>query len=98
MNRIGRERGWGPSGMPQFHALTSPRGALAAGSVEQVAEKILYGHELFGHQRYLGHMSVGAVAHADVLKSMELFGTEVAPIVRAEVARREASASAPAVS
>jgi alkanesulfonate monooxygenase SsuD/methylene tetrahydromethanopterin reductase-like flavin-dependent oxidoreductase (luciferase family) len=94
MNRIGRERGWGPSGMSQFHALTSPRGALAAGSVEQVAEKILYGHELFGHQRYLGHMSLGSVSHADVLKSMELFGTEVAPIVRAEVARREA---APAV-
>jgi hypothetical protein len=39
-------------------------------------------------------MSVGAVAHRDVLRSMELFGTEVAPVVRAEVARREASANA----
>jgi hypothetical protein len=39
---------------------------------------------------------VGAVEHADVLRSMERFGTEVAPIVRAEVARREASATAPA--
>jgi probable LLM family oxidoreductase len=96
MNRIGRERGWGPSGLPQFQALRSPRGALAAGSPEEVAEKILYGHELFGHQRYLGHMSVGAVEHADVLRSMERFGTEVAPVVRAEVARREASAAAPA--
>jgi alkanesulfonate monooxygenase SsuD/methylene tetrahydromethanopterin reductase-like flavin-dependent oxidoreductase (luciferase family) len=96
MNRIGRERGWGPSGLPQFHALRSPQGALAAGSAEEVAEKILYGHELFGHQRYLGHMSVGAVDHADVLRSMERFGTEVAPVVRAEVARREASAAAPA--
>jgi probable LLM family oxidoreductase len=94
MNRIGRERGWGPSGLPQFHALRSPQGALAAGSAEEVAEKILYGHELFGHQRYLGHMSVGAVDHADVLRSMERFGTEVAPVVRAEVARREASAAA----
>jgi probable LLM family oxidoreductase len=96
MNRIGRERGWGPSGLPQFQALRSPRGALAAGSPEEVAEKILYGHDLFGHQRYLGHMSVGAVEHADILRSMERFGTEVAPIVRAEVARREASATAPA--
>ncbi|HWH95902.1 MAG TPA: LLM class flavin-dependent oxidoreductase [Baekduia sp.] len=94
MNRIGRERGWGPSGLPQFHALRSPTGALAAGSSEEVAEKILYGHELFGHQRYLGHISVGAVAHADVLRAMERFGTEVAPVVRAEVARREASAAA----
>jgi len=96
MNRIGRERGWGPSGLAQFQALRSPRGALAAGSPEEVAEKILYGHELFGHQRYLGHISVGAVAHADVLRAMERFGTEVAPVVRAEVARREASAATPA--
>ena len=35
-------------------------------------------------------MSVGAVAHRDVLRSIELFGTQVAPLVRAEVARREA--------
>ena len=40
-------------------------------------------------------MSVGAVAHADVMRSIELFGTEVAPLVRAEVARRSASAAAP---
>ena len=92
MNRIGRERGWPPSGRPEYEALRSPRGALAAGSPEQVAEKILFEHELFGHQRYIAQMSVGAVAHQDVLRSMELFGTEVAPVVRAEVARRELSA------
>ncbi|HEX7298790.1 MAG TPA: Atu2307/SP_0267 family LLM class monooxygenase [Solirubrobacteraceae bacterium] len=95
MNRIGRERGWPPSGHAEYAALRSPRGALAVGSPEQVAEKILFEHELFGHQRYIGQMSVGAVAHRDVLRSMELFGTEVAPLVRAEVARREAD-SAPA--
>ena len=92
MNRIGRERGWPPSGRAQYDALRSPRGAVAAGDPEQVAAKILYEHELFGHQRYVGQMSVGAVAHADVLRSMELFGTRVAPVVRAEVARREAPA------
>jgi probable LLM family oxidoreductase len=94
MNRIGRERGWPPSGRPEYEALRSPRGALAVGSAEQVAEKILFEHELFGMSRYVGQMSVGAVKHADVLRSMELFGTEVAPIVRAEIARRE---PAPAV-
>ncbi len=88
MNRIGRERGWPPSGKPEYEALRSPRGAVAAGSPEQVAEKILFEHELFGNTRYIGQMSVGAVKHADVLRSMELFGTEVAPVVRAEVARR----------
>jgi probable LLM family oxidoreductase len=92
MNRIGRERGWPPSGRPEYEALRSPRGALAVGSPEQVAEKILFEHELFGHDRYVGQMSVGAVEHRDVLRSMELFGTEVAPLVRTEVARREAGA------
>jgi probable LLM family oxidoreductase len=90
MNRIGRERGWPPSGRPEYEALRAPSGALAVGSPEQVAEKILYEHELFGHDRYIGQMSVGAVAHQDVLRSIELFGTKVAPLVREEIARREA--------
>jgi probable LLM family oxidoreductase len=94
MNRIGRERGWPPSGKAEYEALRSPRGAVAAGSPEQVAEKILFEHELFGHQRYIGQMSVGAVAHRDVLRSLELFGTEVAPVVRAEVERRTAATAA----
>ena len=42
-------------------------------------------HELFANQRYVGQISVGAVAHSDVLRAIELFGTEVAPQVRAEV-------------
>src|SRR4051794_30631109 len=94
MNRIGRERGWPPSGPRDYAALKSPHGALAVGSPQEVAEKLLYEHELFGHQRYLAQMSVAAVDHAAVLRSMELFGTEVAPVVRAEVARREAPAAA----
>ncbi|HEY3189872.1 MAG TPA: Atu2307/SP_0267 family LLM class monooxygenase [Solirubrobacteraceae bacterium] len=93
MNRIGRERGWPPSGQAEYEALRSPRGALAVGTPEQVAEKILFEHELFGNDRYVGQMSVGAVEHRDVLRSMELFGTEVAPLVRAEVQRREAGAA-----
>src|SRR6478672_7841332 len=80
MNRIGRERGWPPAGRPQYDALRSPRGALAVGSPEEVAEKLLFEHELFGHQRYLAQMSVGAVEHADVMRSIELFGTRVAPV------------------
>lgn len=93
MNRIGRERGWPPSGAPEYERLRSPRGALAVGDVEQVTEKILYEHELFHHTRYLGHMSLGAVSHRDVMRSIELFAGEVAPMVRAEIARREAPTS-----
>jgi probable LLM family oxidoreductase len=90
MSRIGRERGWPPMGRDQYLTLRSPLGALAVGSAEEVAEKLLYEHELFGHERYLAHMSLGAVAHADVMRSIERFGTEVAPRVREEVARRAA--------
>jgi probable LLM family oxidoreductase len=89
MNRIGRERGWPPAGREEYEALRSPRGAVAVGSPEQVAEKILFEHELLRNSRYIGQMSVGAVAHADVMRSIELFGTKVAPVVRDEVARRE---------
>ncbi|MDO8214178.1 LLM class flavin-dependent oxidoreductase [Conexibacter sp. CPCC 206217] len=94
MNRIGRERGWPPSGRREYEALRSPQAALAVGTPEQVAEKILMEHDLFSMDRYLGHMSVGAVAHRDVLKSMELFGTEVAPLVRAELEKRTGAAAA----
>jgi probable LLM family oxidoreductase len=88
MNRIGRERGWPPAGPREYEALRAPAGALAVGSPEQVAEKILYQHELFAHDRYIAQMSVGAIPHRDVLRSMELFGTRVAPLVREELARR----------
>src|SRR4051794_16976376 len=88
MTKLGRERGWAPMTRPQFESLTGPRGALVVGSPEEVAEKILFQHELFGHRRFLAQMSVGPMAHRDVLRSIELFGTQVAPLVRAELARR----------
>jgi alkanesulfonate monooxygenase SsuD/methylene tetrahydromethanopterin reductase-like flavin-dependent oxidoreductase (luciferase family) len=91
MSRIGRERGWPPMTRAGYDALRSPRGALAVGDPAQVAEKLLFEHELFGHQRYLAQMSVGAVEHKDVLRSIELFATEVAPVVRQEVERRSAA-------
>ena len=82
MTRIGRERGWPPTTRQQFEAMRSPRGALAVGSPHEVTEKILVLHEIFGHQRTLLQLSVGAVPHASVLRAIELLGTEVAPAVR----------------
>jgi probable LLM family oxidoreductase len=93
MTRIGRERGWPPMTRPQFDQLRAPRGALVVGSPQDVAEKILFQHELFGHDRFLAQMSVGTLPHALAMRSIELLGTEVAPIVRAEVARRRATAA-----
>ena len=88
MTRIGRERGWPPTSRAQFDASRSLRGASFVGSPEQVAEKILYQHQFFRHDRFLVQFSVGALPHADLMRSIELFGTKVAPIVRAEIASR----------
>jgi probable LLM family oxidoreductase len=93
MNRIGRERGWGPMGRGQFEMGRSPRGALLVGSPEEVTEKILFEHELFQNQRFMAQISVGAMPHEKVMRAIELFGTEVAPAVRKELERRS-SASA----
>jgi probable LLM family oxidoreductase len=91
MGRIGRERGWPPMTPQQYEALRSPRGALAAGSPEEVARKILFEHELFGHQRYLAQMTAGEVPHREVMRSIERFGADVVPRVRAELERRAAA-------
>ena len=85
MNAVGRERGWSPIGRPEFDQLRSPRGALAVGSPEDVAEKILFEHELFGHDRFLAQISVGTLPHEQALRAIGLFGTEVAPLVRARL-------------
>jgi probable LLM family oxidoreductase len=90
MNRIGKERGWTGLARQDFDALRTKRGALVVGSPDEVVEKILFQHELFGHQRFMAQMSVGSLPHAQVLRSIELFGTEVAPAVRTEVVRRAA--------
>jgi probable LLM family oxidoreductase len=93
MNRIGRERGWSVMKREQFEASRSMRGALLVGSPEEVAEKILFEHELFGHQRFMAQISVGTLPHDKVMRAIELFGTEVAPAVRKELTRRSAANS-----
>ena len=82
MNHIGKDRGWSPFTRDQFDYASSPKGALVVGSVQEVIDKILYEHELFGNTRFLAQTSVGALPHKNVMKSIELFGTKVAPAVR----------------
>src|SRR5690606_22699415 len=82
MDRIGRERGWAPMTREQFDFSRSLRGADFVGSPEEIVEKILYQHEIFQHDRFLLQMTVGTLPHRDVLRSIELFGTKVAPAVR----------------
>jgi alkanesulfonate monooxygenase SsuD/methylene tetrahydromethanopterin reductase-like flavin-dependent oxidoreductase (luciferase family) len=83
MDRIGRERGWTPMTREQYDASRTLRGANVVGSPQEVVEKILFQHTIFDHDRFLLQMSVGTLPHADVMRSIELLGTEVAPAVRA---------------
>jgi probable LLM family oxidoreductase len=82
MSHIGAERGWPPTTRAQFDAGLHLRAHLAVGSPEQIVDKILFQHEALGHQRYLMQMSVGTMPHAQTMRSIELFGTKVAPAVR----------------
>lgn len=91
MSKIGKERGWPPMTRPHFDAMRAPRGALAVGSPQEMVDKILFQHELFGNDRYLAQFSVGTMPHAKIMRSIELMGNEVAPVVRAEVKRRSAA-------
>jgi len=84
MNRVGRDRGWPPLTRRQFDYSRSPGGALMVGSVQQVIDKILYEHELFGNTRFMAQASIGDVPHMMTMKSIELFGTKVAPVIRKE--------------
>ncbi|MET0576636.1 MAG: LLM class flavin-dependent oxidoreductase [Mesorhizobium sp.] len=93
MNRIGRERGWGPTNRAHFDQARSPRGALFVGDAETVAEKIVAQHKIFGNDRFLLQMAIGTVSHDKVMKAIELYGTRVAPIVRKETAAAPAVAA-----
>jgi probable LLM family oxidoreductase len=97
MGRIGRERGWPPPSRARFDAECGPAGALLVGGPQEVADKLLHQHALFGNQRCLIQLTVGATPHRAVMRAIELLGTEVAPVVRRETARRgPAPAAAPA--
>jgi probable LLM family oxidoreductase len=86
MDRIGRERGWPPQTRADYEAAATVRGANVVGAPEQIVEKILFQHELFDHDRFLVQFSVGTMPHEKIMRSIELFGTEVAPAVRHELA------------
>jgi probable LLM family oxidoreductase len=88
MNVIGRERGWGQNyNRGTFDAARSIRGALYVGDPEYVAEKIILLRKNLGITRFFLHVNVGTMPHREVMRSIELLGTRVAPLVRQELAR-----------
>lgn len=85
-NRIGSERGWGPGNRAEFDALCTPQGALYVGSPDTVAAKIALLKKNLGVDRFDLKYSHGTLPHAAMMRSIELFGTEVAPRVAALLA------------
>ena len=81
MSRLGRERGWGPMSRIQYDMMRGPAGSLVLGDPEQVATKILRWKEILGISRFMLHVSVGTLPHDKVLRSIELLGTKLAPLV-----------------
>ena len=94
MDRIGRERGWPPMTRVQFEASRTLHGANLVGDPDEVIERILFQHSIFGHRRFLIQFSVGTLPHDALMRSIELFGTVVAPAVREAVGRSTAPEAA----
>jgi probable LLM family oxidoreductase len=82
LDRIGRERGWAPMTRAQFDQEAGPDGALYVGSPDTVAAKIARTVKLLGLSRFDLKYSNGTLSHDRQLRSIELYGTEVAPRVR----------------
>jgi probable LLM family oxidoreductase len=82
MNRIGRQRGWPPYQKQQFEMGRSPQGHLLIGDADEAVDKILKLQELFGLTRFSAHLDVGGPSHQSLMKSIEIFGTKIAPKVR----------------
>jgi len=92
MNRIGRERGWGPTSRQHFDQSRGPDGALFVGDPETVAEKIVAHHRIFRNDRFLLQMAIGLMPHREVMRGIELYGTKVAPLVRKALTPAETGA------
>jgi len=85
-NRIGRERGWPPVTRAEYEAGAGPDGALFIGSPETVADKIIRTARTLDLSRFDLKYSLGTLPHENLMKCIELYGTQVAPAVRAALA------------
>jgi probable LLM family oxidoreductase len=89
--KIGRERGWPPLSREQFDAAAGPEGALFAGAPETVADKIVKVARGLGLSRFDMKYSAGTLPHGQLMRSIGLYGNEVAPLVRARLAEHAPS-------
>lgn len=91
MNVLGRERGWGHYDRNSFDNARSFEGALYVGDPQTVARKIIHLRKEVGITRFMLHVPVGTMPHDDVMRAIQLLGTEVAPQVREEISKWEAA-------
>lgn len=87
-NTAGASRGIVGMTAEQMASKNGPGSTYAVGSPQQVIEKLLHHHEVLGHQRTMLQLAVGSLPHREIMRAIELLGTEVAPAVRAEIASR----------
>jgi probable LLM family oxidoreductase len=87
MTRVGRSRGWPAFTRQQYDFGRSRDGAYIIGDVNESVDKILQMHEMFGLTRFSAHMDVGGPSHESLMKSIEIFGTKIAPKVREAVGK-----------
>ncbi|MBL7891648.1 MAG: LLM class flavin-dependent oxidoreductase [Bacteroidia bacterium] len=84
--RIGKERGWPPVTHERFAAQNGPLGALLVGSPKEVAEKIMrHSTALGGISRFTFQMDNASLSHEKLLQSIELIGSQVAPLVKSKI-------------
>ncbi len=89
MNRVGSTRGWPPYQRQQYDTGRGSKGHLVIGDANEAIDKILQLQELFGLTRFSAHMDVGGPSHVALMKSIELYGTKIAPKVREALKKGE---------
>ncbi len=90
-DRIGRERGW-PATTKEGFISEIERGSTYAGSPETVARKIAATVKALGADRFDLKYSAGTTSHEKMMKSIELYGTKVIPMVREILAEKDEAA------
>ena len=72
-----------------FDRWAGPEGALFTGSPQEIIDKILWEHQLLGHDRFLAQIGLGGLPYGATARSIELLATEVLPVVRRETVRSD---------
>ena len=87
-DQLGRSRGRNMTlSRSDYEWSASLEGAYFVGSPQQIIDKLLYQHEMFGHQRFMAQIDIGGLPYSKVAQTIELLATEVAPVVRRETAK-----------